>query len=227
MKKIPTLSLILCAHSCPLMCSAAEPIKPTTAEIAPPEAACVDQIVSRVIVDPKLDSDFFRAKDASYPFHIIEHEDGHLESTLGDKITKEDAIKIEHTAKCTSSHQGDHLMSFCDARLSDEGLLLHVRGGLPAYASSLTLRVGKDKNFTCDFTATYPMTLPGEKLSWKITKKTLKMTDENFKSGQRLYGWLSVEFEEKCVIDGKTTTKNHKIEGFIKPIIADPKAIQK
>ncbi len=227
MKKIITLSLILCALSHQSICSAADPIKPTKAEIATPELDCVDQIISRVIVDPKLDSDFFQSKDASYPFHIVEHEDGHLESTFGDKVTKADVTKIEHTAKCASSHQGEDLMSFCDAQLSDEGLLLHVWGGLPAYFSSLKLRIDNEKNIKCVFTASYPMTIPGEKLSWTITKKTLKMTNDNYKSGERLLGWLSVEFEEKCIIDGKTTTKSHKIEGFIKPIISNPISDQK
>jgi hypothetical protein len=227
MKKIVTLSLILCAHSYPIIYSAADPITPIESKETKAEHACVDQIISKLIVDPRLDSDFFKAKDASYPFYIVEHENGHLENTFGEKITKEDATKIEHTAKCISSHQGEHLMSFCEAQLSDGGISLHVWGGLPAYFSSLTLRTDKDKNITCGFTVNYPTQLPSEKLSWTITKKTFKTTNENFKSGERLYGWLSVEFEEKSVIDGKTTTKPHKIEGFIKPIIDNPIPIQK
>jgi hypothetical protein len=227
MKKIITLSILLCLHSYQSICLAADPIMPTKSDDTASELDCVDQILSKIIVDPKLDSDFFKAKDASYPFYIVEHEDGHLENTFGDKVTKEDAKKIEHTAKCISSHQGEHLMSFCEAQLLDGGLSLHVCGGLPAYFSSLTLRTDKDKNITCVFTVDYPTQLPGEKLSWKITKKTFKTTNDNFKSGERLYGWLSVEFEEKCVIDGKTTIKSHKIEGFIKPIIDNPVPVQK
>ena len=188
---------------------------------------CVDQIVSVAVVDPTLNSDFFRAKDGSYPFYIVEHEDGHLENTQGDKVSKEEATKIEHTAKCLSSHQGEHLMSFCDAQQFDGGLLFEVTGGLPAYASSLTLRIGKDQSFTCRFAATYPRSVPGEKLTWTITKKTFKMTSASFTAGERLLGWLSVGFEETCTIDGKVTSKSHKIEGYVKPVISKPASDRK
>lgn len=222
MKARAIITILLLAQPFSGFSSAVEPVVATKLD-------CVDQIVSVAIVDPTLDSDFFRAKDGSYPFHIIEHEDGRLENTLGGKVSKEEATKIEHTAKCLSSLQGEHLMSFCDAQQFDVGLLLEVAGGLPAYASSLTLRIGKDKSLKCRFAATYPMSVPGEKLTWTITKKTFKMTSDSFKAGERLLGWLSVEFEETCTIDGKVTRKSHKIEGYVKPVISkpasDPKSI--
>jgi hypothetical protein len=150
-------------------------------KISADKIECVDQIISKAIVDPALDSEFFRAKDSSYPSHIIEHEDGHLENTLGDRVSKADAIKIEYTANCRSTHQGEHLMSFCDAQLIDGVLLLEVTGGLPAYASTLTLSIDKNKKLECGFEASYPMSVPSEKLTWKITKKTFKMENDNFK----------------------------------------------
>lgn len=220
MKLHAVIAQILFAQLFAVLCSVAEPISPPILEIEP-KFDCVDQIVSLARVDSSLDSDFFRTKDASYPFHIIEHEDGHLESTLGGQVSKEDATKIEHTAKCTSSHQGEHLMSFCDVNLLDGELSLELWGGLPAYTSFLTLRIDKDKNLTCKFSATYPMSVPGEKLSWTITKKSFKMTSDNFKAGNRLLGWISVEFEETSTIDGKVTNKSHKIEGYVKPIISN------
>jgi len=215
MKALPVISILILAQSLSGFASAAEPVVPTKLD-------CVDQGASVAIVDPTLDSDFFRSKDASYPFYIVEHEDGHLENTLGGKVSKKDATKIEHTAKCLSSHQGEHLMSFCHAEQSDGGLLLEVAGGLPAYASALTLQIGKDKNLKCRFAARYPMIIPGEKLTWTITKKTFKMRSDNFKAGERLLGWLSVEFEETCAIGDKVTSRSHKIEGYVKPVISNP-----
>lgn len=217
--KIPTLMktrsvliMLLLASSLSGICFAAElacPLNPN----------CDDPITAVAIVEPTLDSAFFRSKEGSYPFHIIEHDDGHLENTLGGKVRAEDAVKIQHTAKCVSSHQGEHLMSFCSAESFEGGLLLKVTGGLPAYASSLTVRIGKDKDLKCGFVATYPMRIPGEKLTWKITRKTFKMTSDHFKAGVRLLGWLSVEFEETCTIGDKTTSRSHKIEGYVKPEI--------
>lgn len=187
--------------------------------VASPEPKCVDAVVAKAAIDPNLDSDFFRSKEASYPFHIIEHEDGHLESTMGGKVSRKDATKIEHSAKCVSTHQGEHEMSYCDALQSDEGLLLVVSGGLPAYASTLTLKIDKEKNLKCGFEAVYPMTIAGETLEWKITNKTFRMKNDDYKAGGRLLGWLSVEFEESCTIEGKITRRTHKIEGYVKPVI--------
>jgi len=207
--------MLLLALSLSGFSSAGEPVVAT-------KPACVDQIISVAVVDPTLDSDFFRADDGSYPAHIVEHEDGHLENTLGNTVSKEEATKIEHTAKCLSSHQGEHLMSFCDAPQLDKGLMLEVAGGLPAYASSLTVRIGNDKSLTCRFTAAYPVIVSGETLTWTITKKTLKMTSDRFTPGERLLGWLSVEFDETSTIDGKAIIKSHKIEGYVKPVISKP-----
>ncbi len=215
MKARGIITLFFLAGSISGFCSEVVPVEA-------PKSECIDRIESVAVVDPKLDSDFFRSKEASYPFHIIEHEDGHLENTMGGKVSKEDAIRIEHTAKCLSSHQGEHLMSFCDAEMSGGGLLLQVSGGLPAYASFLTLEIDKDKKLKCAFFATYPMTVPGEKLSWKITKKAFRMTSDKIDAGTRLLGWLSVEFEETCVVDGKFTSHQHKIEGYVKPVIRKP-----
>jgi hypothetical protein len=68
------------------------------------------------------------------------------------------------------------------------------------------------------------MKIPGENLEWKITNKIFRMKNDDFKIGVRLLGWLSVEFEETCTIEGKVTRHSHKIEGYVKPIIrkADP-----
>lgn len=201
--------------------AAAEPAVPAESAV-PAEPVCVDRTVAAAIVEPTLDSGFFRAKDASYPAHIIEHEDGHLENTLGGEVSKEDTTRIEHTAKCVSTHQGEHPMSFCDARPFDGGLLLEVAGGLPAYASALTLWIGKDRTLKCRFNAVYPRSVPGEKLSWTITKKSFKMIRADCKPGERLLGWLSVEFVETLTLNGKVTSTKHRIEGFVKPVIAPP-----
>ena len=192
------------------------------AEAVPPVkeiGECIDLTESVAVVDATLDNKFFRSKEKSYPWYIIEHDDGHLENTMGGKVSREDAIKLEHTAKCVSSHQGEHVMTFCDAEVTNDGLALNISGGLPAYASDLSLQIVKDKVVKCEFKATYPMSVPGEQLSWTITKKALKIKSESFKPGERLLGWLLVEFEETCKAGEKTSRQTHRIEGWIKPVI--------
>lgn len=85
-----------------------------------------------------------------------------------------------------------------------------VTGGLPAYASSLTLQI--DKNLKCWFEAVYPRSIPGEELAWKVTKKAFNMKGDDFQVGVGLLGWVSVEFEESCAIGGNVKSRNHKIE---------------
>ncbi|WP_395732447.1 hypothetical protein [Prosthecobacter sp.] len=171
-------------------------------------------------IDATLDSDFFRSKLSSYPWHIIEHDDGHLEDTIsGGPANRKTVSKIEHTASCISTHQGEHFMSFCEATQRGQGVDLVITGGMPAYASILTLKIDALKQITCAFEASYPMTIPGEMLQWSITKKAFRMKNEGFKPEARLLGWLSVEFEEITSLHGKETRRSHRIEGYVKPVI--------
>ncbi len=191
-----------------------------------PADRSADALTAAVIMDSSLDSDFFRSKEASYPWHIIEHEDGHLEDTIaGGPANRKSVSKIEHTANCISTHQGEHVMSFCDATLRGQGVELVITGGMPAYASMLTVKIDDKKQITCAFDSTYPMTIPGENLQWRITKKAVRLKSDQFKAGTRLFGWLSVEFEEITTLKGQTTRKTYKIEGYVKPVI-QPAAAQ-
>lgn len=184
------------------------------------EDRCVDALRASAAIDATLYSDFFRSKLSSYPWHIIEHDDGHLEDTIsGGPANRKTVSKIEHTAQCISTHQGEHLMSFCEATQRGQGVDLVLTGGMPAYASMLRVKIDEKKQITCAFDATYPMTLPGEKLQWRITKKAFRMKNEGFKPEARLLGWLSVEFEEITSLHGKETRRNYKIEGYVKPVI--------
>ena len=184
------------------------------------EDRCVDALSASVVIDAGLDSDFFRSKQSSYPWHIIEHDDGHLEDTIsGGPANRKTVSKIEHTANCISTHQGEHLMSFCEATLRGQGVELVITGGMPAYASMLTMKLDEKKQITCSFEATYPMTIPGEKLQWCITKKAFRMKNEGLKPDSRLLGWLTVEIEEITTLNGKETRKTYKIEGYVKPVI--------
>ncbi len=190
------------------------------------EDRCVDALSASAVIDASLDSDFFRSKQSSYPWHIIEHDDGHLEDTIaGGPANRKTVSKIEHTASCISTHQGEHLMSFCDAAQREQGVDLVITGGMPAYASMLTVKIGEKRQITCSFEATYPMTIPGEKLQWRITKKAFRMKSAGLKPGTRLLGWLTVEFEEITLLKGETTRKSYKIEGFVKSVI-QPAATQ-
>ena len=178
------------------------------------ENVCEDSIAGVAAVVPKLDCAFFKTTKTSHPWHIVEHE-GSLENTFGEGITAEDLLLIEHAAQCTSSHQGEHLMEFCDAVATKDGVKLAISGGMPAYASDLTVTIDAKLNFKCEFSAVYP-DYSGP-LQWRIIKKTLKLKSAKLDPRSRIYGWISVEFEERDNAAQKPRT--FKIEGYFKPFI--------
>jgi hypothetical protein len=185
--------------------------------------ACEDTITTKVQVDPKLKFKFFTAPpETSRPWHIVEHEDGHLEDTIDQTIGPEDHILLEHTSASVSTHQGEHPMIFCEAESTgDAGLTLYIHGGEPGHFSSLTVDVDtKSGNFTCSFEAVYPS--PKPPLTWRITKKAMLAKSLTTQPGHRFYAWISVEFDEVWTENGKEQKRPYKIEGPIKPVIQHP-----
>lgn len=180
------------------------------------DTACVDALVAKVVADPKLDSPFFKSTQSSYPWNYIEHDDGTLEDALGGKVDKRKVKKIEHTADCVSSHQGEHVMAFCEAKREGNKVVLLISGGMPAYASSLKVVIDGNQ-FTCLFEAFYPGgRVP---LRWRITKKELRVRDDSYPKGKRILGWIAVEFEETLREGGKISRQLYKIEGYLKPVL--------
>ncbi len=100
-----------------------------------------DNLKAKVEFDNKLHSDFFDLYEASYPWHISKNEDGTFENMMGGEISEEDKIPIEYTSNCFSTHQGKHIMNFCDATYKSGVLQLEIHGGMPAYYSSLMITV--------------------------------------------------------------------------------------
>ncbi len=176
---------------------------------------CEDSIASVASIVPKLDNPFYHETKTSLNWWIVESESGALEDTTDGEIGPDDLVRLEHTASCTSTHQGEHLMEFCDAVREGESIHLSLSGGLPAYTSSLSVTIDPDLKYRCSFSATYPA--PTSTLRWKITNKEFRLRSRDFIPGHRLFGWISVTFEEIDCSDSQP--KTHKIEGYIKPVI--------
>ena len=175
-----------------------------------------DSIKGKITVDNNLHSEFFASQEASYPWYILRNEDGTFESALGGEITEEDKTPIEHTSNCVSTHQGNHIMNFCDAAYESSALRLEIYGGLPAYSSSLMIRI-KDSEFLCFFKAAYPA--PVFNCEWNILSKRLILKSTEFNKGERIYAWISVTFEEIATYKGNKTSNTYKIEGYLKPVV--------
>lgn len=182
----------------------------------PSKSACDDSVAAKATIVSKLDSPLFHEMKTSLNWWIVESESGAVEDTTDGEIGPADLVRNEHTASCTSTHQGEHLMEFCDAVRDGESIRLSLSGGMPAYASSLSVSIEKSLAFRCDFSATYPALTPP--LRWKITKKELRLRSRDMAPGHRVFGWISVTFEETEAVNG-AQPKTYKIEGFIKPVI--------
>ncbi len=175
-----------------------------------------DTLESRIKVDDSLHSPFFTTSETSYPWHIIRHDDGSFEDTLDGTVSRRDMIPLEHTAQCISTHQGNHQMDFCHARLSGNTLKLEIYGGLPAFASSLMIEINGSQ-FKCFFRAAYPVQTPG--LRWNILSKELVVKTLDFKKGSRMPAKINVTFEEITPRNGKELKEQYEIVGYIKPVI--------
>lgn len=197
----------------PLAALHAEPAVPAATAMP----SCEDKVPGRIQVDPDLKSTFFTSTKASYPWHVIENEDGSLSSTLGEALTAEDRRKIEHTSNCVSDHQGEHAMDFCEAVMEGGKLTLTIDGGLPAYASGLEVSIDGDR-FTCGFSANYPGP-PRRIEGWRIVRKELRVKKAKFEAGSRYFAWISVGLEEGTIEGGKVVWRPYKIEGFLKPVV--------
>lgn len=178
---------------------------------------CTDAILKAIEIDKDLMSDFFGTVESSYPWYVLRHDDGTFSSALDKELTEKDLVRIEHTSNCISTHQGIHVMHFCDAILKEDGdIRLRIHGGLPAYASSLQVDI-KGNWFSCCFNAAYPVRM--DHCRWNILSKELTLKNRNVRKGKRLYAWICVEFQEVSNFRGKTQKRRYKISGYVKPVL--------
>ena len=203
---------------------AAQPEGAVPPQVVPADSEKQDDIVASAIIDSKLKTLFFRKTKTSFPWHVLEGEDGSVENTLGGVIHADDLLRIEKTANCVSTHQGEHVMDLSSAISGKDGVKLTIFGGMPAYASTLEVHIAPTLRFNVAFGAAYPA--PTGALRWKIKRKELRLQSATMKPGSRLRGWISVEFEEGENVKGTYKVQGiYKISGYFKPVIeGDPSA---
>lgn len=187
-----------------------------SAQSSKSSAAGEDAEAGVAIIAPKLDVPFFHASESSLRWWIVEDHSGHLEDTMDGTIDANDLLRVEHTANCISTHQGEHRMDFCKAQTTaDGGVTLKFSGGMPAYASALKVTIDRKLGYQCSFSARYPG--PTHSLKWKITRKELHLKSPELKSGARILGWLSITFDE--IDEATKVTRSYKIDGHFKPVL--------
>ncbi|MBI5570114.1 MAG: hypothetical protein HY914_09225 [Desulfomonile tiedjei] len=176
------------------------------------------QMRSQVDYDPKLRDPFFVANEWSYPWWIVEHPDGHFESTRGiDESPVKDPPRLKHTAKCFSSSFGgrEHRVRFCEARLLDMNvvnLLIHEKN--PAYRDALKVQI-RNGNFTCQYWTRYVAGPPPDGYVWTTKRQKLTLDKKSYRKGDVIKGRIDFECVEE-VTDPEEVEKYGRLPTTIK-----------
>ncbi len=140
----PSLLMVVIA-----VLSGPSPTRAQSTVKGPTTPVSIDQLAAAAVIVPELDAPLFHSIATSRLWWIIEDESGEVEDTMDGLLTDDELLLVEHTAALTSTHQGEHMMNFCDAVATpDGGVELHFTGGMPAFASALTLTVDAKLNYT-------------------------------------------------------------------------------
>jgi len=146
------------------------------------------QIRTKVRYDSKISGSFFAAAKWSYPWWIVQHEDGHIENTMGGTTDKKELPKLKHTAKCFTYHQGEHWIRFCKATLNADGALeLFIHDESASYWDNLRILV-KGGEFTSQYWTSYPGDKGDEGLIWTTISQSLVLNKRNYRKGHEVRG---------------------------------------
>lgn len=143
--------------------------------------------------DSKVSDPFFASAKWSYPWWIIEHEDGQIEKTMGEPDDDKELPKLKLTAKCFTAHQGEHWIKFCDAKLTTDGSLeLFIHDVSASYLDNLRMVV-KDGQFTSQYWTIYPGDKGDEGLIWTTTRQSLVLNKRKYRKGDEVRGKIKFE----------------------------------
>ncbi len=127
-----------------------------------------------------------------------------------------DTTHLFFTASCTTNVQGGYEIRYCFASKTKENIVLTFSDGLPAYASEYYVFINRDSFYFRPKTI-YPMRIPGEKISYQVTKQKLTLNKDSYPMGEAIIGHLDAEFIETVTVPNKKT-QSHKfyVRGFFK-----------
>lgn len=203
----PLLRLCLAA-ACLLCCATGFPLQ-AAPDVAPPPDAPRWQVK----YDPGLSSAFFRQERRSLPWHIVKHDDGTLEDTLGGSVKK--VRKLVHTADCSSAYMMEHTIHFADAWIEADGTLgIYVHDFTAATNDQLLLKV-KDGQFSAHYW-TYHVAPRGAPV-WRVLKASLTLQNARVPAGRVLRGFIDLELAGDSPDGGRRT---NRIRGYIKPKVS-------
>ena len=128
----------------------------------------------------------------SYPWWVVNHYDGYVETIEGDKIAENDSMHLKHTANCITNQQYEHKIRFCEAELDNNTMILYIHDFTASTNDNLKIKI-TNRLFQCQYWTTYVADRGDEGLIWTTKKQILILDKKEYKKGDTIKGKLKFE----------------------------------
>jgi hypothetical protein len=160
---------------------------------------------------------FSFAKKWDYSWEVFKDDStGTFTKNSDEPFLPSDTSHLYYTANCSTNVQGGYDIRYCYAEKHRNIVTLTFSDGLPAYASEFYIFIKAD-SFAFKPKTIYPLYVPGQSISYQVTKKKLTLNKSNYQVGDIILGYVDVEFIEIVSVPKKGIQK-HKfyLKGFLR-----------
>lgn len=172
---------------------------------------------SQLLVDRHMKDTFLFANEWDYSWEVFKDDStGKFTKNSSEPLIPADTAHLFYTARCLTNVQGGYNIRYCFANQRKGIITLLFSDGLPAYASQFYFYI-KGENFYFKAKTIYPMYIPGQRISYRVTKQRLTLNKTNYKVGDIIMGYIDAEFIETVSVP-KKGRQNHKfyLRGCVK-----------
>ncbi|MEP7252031.1 MAG: hypothetical protein ABI683_06610 [Ginsengibacter sp.] len=177
---------------------------------------------SRFSIDRQIKDTFSFKKQWDYSWEVSKDSTGEFKRNDDQILSPADTAHLFYTAYCVTNVQGGYDIKYSFAYRAIGAFTLTVADGLPAYASEFYFYI-KGDSFYFKPKTIYPMNIPGQKISYQVTKQKLTLNKSNYGIGDTIIGYVDTEFIETVSVPKKGAQK-HKfyLRGYIRTPLKKP-----
>jgi len=160
---------------------------------------------------------FSFAKKWDYSWEVFKDDStGTFTKNSDEPLSPSDTSHLYYTANCQTNVQGGYDIRYCNAERHRNTITLTFSDGLPAYASEFYIYIKAD-SFAFKPKTIYPIFIPGQSISYQVTKQKLTLNKSKYQVGDIIIGYVDTEFIETVSLPQKGIQK-HKfyLRGFIR-----------
>jgi hypothetical protein len=172
---------------------------------------------SKITFDRNLKDTFSFVNHWDYPENIIKDESTGQLSRDDDKPFKSsDTAHLYFTANCETNVQGGFNVRYCFATRNKETIILKFFDEQGDFASEFYAYIKGDSFYFRPVTV-YPLSIHGEKISYRVTKQKLILNKNSYVIGDTIIGYIDCGFIETYSAPIRKS-ESHKIylRGYIK-----------